>query len=173
MITPAKAAFINSLADEDGRVDPEVLVQAAKDPASPVHGDFDWDVQAAAKKHWLSTAQSLIRLVRITMTVENQTLVVPHYVPDPKRPSKSKKYVDITFAATNREMSRQIMLSEMDRIASAIRRAQDVATVLGHGLGDELDAWLGTVQSVRAKVEVKAPAQRRGTSKTSRGRRAA
>jgi hypothetical protein len=37
----------------------EDIVEAAKDVASPMHNDFEWDVYKAAEKHWKERARNL------------------------------------------------------------------------------------------------------------------
>jgi hypothetical protein len=47
----------------DGLIKPQAVVDAARDPASPLHGLFEWDDAAAAKKQRLATARQIIRSV--------------------------------------------------------------------------------------------------------------
>ena len=73
---------------------------------------------------------------------------------DPERPVNSKRYVELTMAARNEDMARQILTAELDRIAAAIRRAQQIADVLG--LQDELDELLTNVATIRTAAERRA-----------------
>ena len=41
------------------------MVVAARDPESPHHPHFEWDVKKAAAAHWKTQARELIRVVRI------------------------------------------------------------------------------------------------------------
>lgn len=42
----------------------DAVVEAAKDPTSPLHGYFTWNIQEAARKQWLVEARKLIQSVR-------------------------------------------------------------------------------------------------------------
>src|SRR4029077_20904761 len=147
MISKEKADYITSLADDNGYINPKRVIEAARDPASPIHIDFEWDVKTAAEQHWLDQARTLIRFVKLNVQISNVTVVAPYYVPDPDRPQQSKRYIELTIAGRNTEMARQVLLAELDRIASAIRRAQQIATVLG--LSEELEQLLDDVTSIK------------------------
>ena len=127
MISREKAELIRSLADADGYIEPQSVIDEARRPRSLLHEDFEWDVDAAARSHWLETARQLIRFVKLEFIVDTRTLTSVAYVVDPDRPAKSKRYVDITVAAGMKEKAHAILLAEMMRITAAIRRAQQVA----------------------------------------------
>jgi len=151
MISKEKAAFITSLADANGYINPKLVIEAARDPTSPIHSEFEWDVQAAAEEYWLDQARTLIRYVKLNVEISSRTIVAPFYVVDPERPIDSKRYVELTIAGRNEEVARQILTAELERIAAAIRRAQQIATVLG--LTDELDRLLDDVTSIKTATE--------------------
>lgn len=48
-------------AQNGGSLKPSVVVDDARQPGSPLHGEFDWDVDAAALKHWEERARYLMR----------------------------------------------------------------------------------------------------------------
>lgn len=52
-------------AKNGGQMIPQKVVDEAKRKQSPLHKFFEWDVQTAAEAHWLDTARSLIRIVRV------------------------------------------------------------------------------------------------------------
>jgi hypothetical protein len=153
MISEEKAAFISSLADDKGYIDPQRVIDEARNPKTPIHEDFDWDVNVAAQKCWMDQATTLIRFVRLNLVIEHRSVIAPHYVVDPDRPPKSRRYVDLSLAARNRATSWQILFSELDRIAAATRRAQQIADVVG--LRAELDEFLDDVSLLRTAAERK------------------
>jgi len=61
------------LHDRDGELRPATVVDVAKSPRSKLHQYFEWDVQKAAEKHWLSTAGHLIRSIRIEVKTSSRT----------------------------------------------------------------------------------------------------
>ncbi len=77
-----KEAAIRSL-ERGGKVDPVDLIDAAKKPSHPCHGEFTWDVKQAAKERWRDQARKLIRRCTFEVTVEDVTSPVVHYVACP------------------------------------------------------------------------------------------
>lgn len=55
------------LARRDGSITPESVVEAATDPASPLHNHFTWDDTEAARRYRLVEAGHLIRRYRIVV----------------------------------------------------------------------------------------------------------
>src|SRR5262245_2932887 len=151
MISKEKADLIATLADSSGYIEPQDVVNEARRASSPLHSEFIWDEGEAAERHWLDTARRLIRFVKLEITVEERMIESVAYVSDPDRPTKSKRYVDLTVAARSHDMARQVLLAEMGRIAAAIRRAQHISEVLG--MRRELDALLANVESLVAEAE--------------------
>jgi hypothetical protein len=49
----------------------EMVVEAAKDPVSPLHGFFTWDLAEAAAKQWLNEARRLIQSVRYVVVSQD------------------------------------------------------------------------------------------------------
>jgi hypothetical protein len=151
VISKDKADSIRALADENGYIEPQTVVDAARRPSHPLHKDFDWNVQSAAQAHWLDTARKLIRYVRVEFVTRDLVINSVAYVSDPQRPPKSKRYVDLTVAATQKGVAREILLDEMQRIVAQIRRARQICAVLG--LTAQLDALLADVDSLMAAAE--------------------
>ena len=54
--------FIRNLADDDGLIKPERVVEAARPKSSPIHDQFEWNNTAAAEKYRLLQASELIRV---------------------------------------------------------------------------------------------------------------
>jgi hypothetical protein len=165
MISKEKSDFLRSLADAHGRLDPTAVIEAARPPSSPIHSDFTWDVDEAAQACWVEEARRLIRLIKLEVTIEHRTVTAVAYVTDPLRPPTSRRYVDITVAARQAEMAQQVLMAELDRIAAAVRRAQEIAAVLG--LTDQLNELLSNVDAVRVEAERRAEAKAAATKRKS------
>jgi hypothetical protein len=146
MISSAKAAFIRSLEDSSGRLEPEKVIEAARPANSPIHEDFEWDLKKAAQQHWIEQARTLIRYVRLEVVIERETICVPFYVNDPIRAPKSKTYVELTSVKGQRAQALRVLEDEVDRIASALERARKVALVLG--IGPDLDRLLADLNAL-------------------------
>jgi ribosomal protein L12E/L44/L45/RPP1/RPP2 len=143
-----KQKYIASLADADGHLEPAALVKDAREAGSPLHDDFEWDNTKAAEGYRLDQARSLIRQVRVIVTTEHRNIRCAAFVVDPERPPKSKRYLDISVAARDREIAEQVLQGEMGRIKAAINRAQAVAVKLE--LENELKDLLKNVCAISA-----------------------
>ena len=55
--------------EKNGRIDPDDLIEAARDPKHPCHDDFTWDISAAARERWREQARELIREVKFSVEV--------------------------------------------------------------------------------------------------------
>jgi hypothetical protein len=153
MLAKNKAAAIRSLSDGEGYIEPAVVVEEARDPASILHDEFEWDDAVAAEQHRLDTARGLIRFVRLEVEIEETTVIAPYYVTDPTRPPRTQRYVELNRVARDREVAARVLSDELDRILAAIRRATNVAAVLG--MSPELEAMLDEVNRVRLKAIAK------------------
>src|SRR4051794_38416660 len=78
-----KKREIEACQDGRGRVTPDAVIEAAKNPKSALHGEFEWDVTKAAYQHWTDTARRLIREVRLVVTYEDIRIAAPYYIADP------------------------------------------------------------------------------------------
>ncbi len=107
-----KEAAIKRIA-VNGLVDPRDLVNEARHPQHPCHGDFTWDDAEAADKHRIEQARGLIRRCKFTVEVEDLRPVrVTYYVASPKHPGKftalpkvkSLDEIDAVFVRELREL---------------------------------------------------------------------
>lgn len=65
--------------DLEGKLRPKAVVDTARDPAHPLHKQFEWDDSVAAEKHRLDQARNLIRVAVTVLEVENKTVKVRAY----------------------------------------------------------------------------------------------
>jgi hypothetical protein len=142
--------FIKSLADSNGNIEPASVVEAARDPDSPIHELFQWNETLAAQQQWVDTAKRLIRFVKLEIIIERETVIAPFYVVDPDRPPKSRRYLTLTTAARSRATAREVLSGELHRISQAISRALAVAAVLG--MSNELQELLENVTALRERA---------------------
>ncbi len=57
--------ILQGIYEEHGELTPGLVLDIARDPSHPLHNRFEWDNEAAAEKHRLSQARSIIRSVRV------------------------------------------------------------------------------------------------------------
>lgn len=146
------AAAIEKCRDKDGRLHPERVIEAARNPKSPLHDEFEWDLHKAAHEHWIERARQLIREVKLVVVVNDRRLVCPMYVSDPMASESS--YIKTQDTAENGALAERVMLAELDRIESAINRARSVSAVLG--LDEQLERMLQGVITLRQSLRMAA-----------------
>jgi hypothetical protein len=72
---------VDALLERDGKVTPEALVEAARDPDSPAHPYFDWDDSVAAVKWRLAQATSMIMATKMVAVLEDERSAAPRATP--------------------------------------------------------------------------------------------
>lgn len=139
---------IEACADRTGRIDPVAVWRAARDPANPLHSEFEWDTKKAAEKHWTDTARRLIREIKFTVILEDRKIVAPYYVADPRSPGRYSQTVRI---ATREDIAQRVLRDEVDRIESSIQRARALA--LSFELSSELEKMLAIATHIRQLID--------------------
>lgn len=136
----------------DGRLTPDNVVDAAQDEASPLHQCFEWDNDAAAHMFRVEQARHLIRSVRVDVTTSHHTVRVPAFVHDPECERGEQGYVSIRQLSSDEDKSREVVIAEFSRAASALRRARAVAMALGieEQIDDISEQMKRVVESVQA-----------------------
>ena len=135
--------------EQDGRLTPAAVVEDAKNKASPLHGLFQWDKSKAAYAHWLDQARQLISSVRVVIQLEKSTVKSVYYVRDPSAQANDQGYIAVTTLRSDEEASRAALVAEFTRVADMLRRAREIATVLG--ARDEVEGLLQQVVGMRQR----------------------
>jgi hypothetical protein len=151
-VTDAKRREINARLHEIAKRSGGDLLTAdviadARDPASPLHDSFAWDVQQAAYSHWTATAARLINGYRVDVTIEGRQLSAPVFVRSPDQP---KRYVPTDRLAEEKELARAALRREIERVRAAVGRMRAVAAALG--LVDEIVQLEASVSAVGEAV---------------------
>lgn len=144
---------INAIAARDGgHLTPDAVIEDARDPASPLHSQFNWDKDLAAYEHWRETARRIIRSVRVVVHTERKLMHTVAYVRDPASASTAQGYIAIAKLRTDRERAAQAIAYEMSRAHAAMRRAREVSDALE--LLPDVDEIIDRIQAVRDRVRV-------------------
>lgn len=130
-MSPEQAEFIQSLADNEGRITPEAVIEAARPPDSLINGLFTWDNTKAAEKWRLHQARSAIVRVTFEVTVRHRILAVPVYVRDPEKAKKEAGYREVAEIATHEDLAQRALERELRAIEALVTRARAVAAGLG------------------------------------------
>lgn len=122
---------LSVLREENGRLSPEIVVNDARNPSSPLHDMFEWDVDKAAYSHWIERAREILRTVKVKVTIEERTLTVPKYVHDPYAKNE-QGYEDVLVIRNSKQWSSDAVDLEIARLRAAIKKAHDMAVLYGY-----------------------------------------
>lgn len=133
-----------------GQITPKQVVEAARNPESPLHDEFEWDEAKAAERHWLDRARSLIRDVKIVIEHHSHAVTVPLMMRNPETPAREQGYATIDRIRSNEYSAREAAVAEFKRAASALARARSVAIALGRG--DDIDELIVRLTGMAATL---------------------
>ena len=122
----AKVAALRELEHPDGRIVPEEVVDAARDPDSPLHSSFPWDDATAAHAHRLNLARELIRWVKFEVIINDEPVRTVRYVSDPAQ--DAAMYLSVPKIRRQGE-ARGVMAGELARIVGNMERTIGLARV--------------------------------------------
>lgn len=133
-----------------GKLTTRAVIEDAKNPKSPLHSCFTWDVKKAAMEYWQEQARNLIRSVRIEVRTSTHLISAPCYVRDPEADTKTGGYTEVTALRPKRDVAREALRYELDRAITALERAQEIAEVLG--LQPVITQTLNNLRGIQDKV---------------------
>lgn len=147
---------LQEIESRTGRLTPESVVDAARDPEHPLHECFTWNNTDAAHAYRLDQARKLIASVRVVIETEKRTLSSVFYVRDPSMPVGEQGYVSLPRLRSDADLAREVLVQEFGRAAAALHRAHELAAALE--IAEEVDAVLSRVRALRGFVEQSASA---------------
>jgi len=112
----------------DGVLVPNDVVEAARNSDHPLHDEFEWDDGKAAEAHRVDQARSLIKRVKLEVTVRQVTIEVPRYVRDTER-DREQGYVPTVRLRTESERAASTMAEEFKRLRGLAERVRGLAAV--------------------------------------------
>lgn len=135
-----------------GKLQPEDVVDDAKNPNSPLHSFFEWDDTAAAHEHRLKQARSLIRTVVAVYKENPKSEPVRAYIhvrPSPATAAADDKpyYTEVTEALSVPSTRRSILLRAKADLESWQKRYKDLK---------ELADIVRKVEALALEIESKA-----------------
>lgn len=132
----------------DQQLTPANLVKEAEKlpEGHPLHDAFEWEDSKAGPLYREHQARTLIRGVKINMTIHRVKMSVPVYVHDPSLPQGVQGYVSTMRIKTDEEKKAEALEAEIARVENAADRAREI----GHALGiDEADIDAQLAEAVR------------------------
>lgn len=142
---------IQAISDKNkGRITPEQVVNAARDPDSPIHHYFNWDDKSAGDAYRLDQARTLIRSVKIKITTHRTKVTTVAYVQDPTKESDQQGYLDVVKIKKDVDIKRSVLIDEFSRVASILKRAKAIA--IAFNMEDEIEDFIKTVEGFRTHL---------------------
>lgn len=141
---------ILELADANGYIDKRTVFEAARSPNSVLHDEFEWDGNAAIIELGLQRASELIRVIKVEVVIDSHKIVAPYYVNHPSD-SKNGVYVPLAGVKDDATIKQGVLINEVSRIESAIKRARAIAGALD--LEPEFDNMMSSVGVIRARLQ--------------------
>ncbi len=103
-----------------GGLQPRVIVDAARDPAAPLHPAFQWDDAKAAEAHRRSHARSLVRALVVVHDVAPEMPAQPAYVrvrvADQPRQAPSSRYIPLDIALRSPVTREELIMRAMHEL---------------------------------------------------------
>lgn len=174
-VTQAAQDALQTLHKSKGNLSPhDVVAEAEADENSPLRRYFTWDDSEAAHKCRVIEARTLIRSVKLVVTIEDVEVVFPKYVHDPGAVHATTQrsigpldedgneieissprgpaagFTETLFAKQDSAKAKLILASEISRAISYMKRALRIAAVFG--LEAEIDSEIEALQKLAAKV---------------------
>lgn len=143
------AEALASIADAEGRLTPDAVLKAAKNPRHPLHEAFEWDDAKAGHAYRISQARELIARVRIEVNESELRRIA--YVRDPEAEPDAQGYRATAVLADDKEQARAAVLAELYRVHSCLIRAKDVAEAVG--ITSDIHSLLGQTEQLLASLE--------------------
>lgn len=121
---------LERLEDQAGRLTPGIVIEAARDANSPLHGYFEWDDSIAAENYRTEQARTLIRSVVLQITDEKTSFSCVRYVRDPEVGPKEQGYRSIPSLVSDGQSAGLAVRYEFARAQANLQRAEDIAKAL-------------------------------------------
>jgi len=144
-------ARLQSLEDKHGRLTAKIVVMDAKKKSSPLHGEFEWDLNKAAWKHWEETARRIIANVWYERSETTQQIAVPYYVRDPEAKPNEQGYRSLDSLRNEKENARLVLIGEFKLIRALMDRAHAISKVLE--MEDDLISIKRDIDRLYTKIE--------------------
>jgi hypothetical protein len=136
--------------ERQGRITPAEVLADARQPTSPLHDLYNWDMAVAAEAHWLNHTRRILKCVRVVVHTTTMSFKIPNYVRDPDVAGREQGYISLGAVHTDPALSRRALIAEFERVSSSLKRARRLA--FGLDLEAEVDGLLASVVGLRARL---------------------
>ena len=123
--------------ENNGRLEPKIVIENARDENSVLHACFNWDDSIAAKSWRRQQARALINHIEIVIQYENEektTKAFVNLVVQNGEEEEKSKYIPIEIVAKDEELRKQLIEEALKEIISWKKRYkeyQELALIFG------------------------------------------
>jgi hypothetical protein len=129
MANPAIIDALRSLTD-NGILHPEAVIDAARDPESPLHDQFTWDETEAARQYNLIEARKLIQVhVEFLTPTSDPSPVFVSLRSDRPKGGGYRKMVDVLSKKALREQLLEDALADLEHFRQKYHMIKELAGV--------------------------------------------
>jgi hypothetical protein len=116
--------LIHDFLCRNGRMmEPDELVELAKDTPE-LSAAFDhWDVEVAAKKHWRAVARTILHSIEWKHPDQERYIPIVFNVPVP---DVGRKYVEVSFLTTRPDLTQNLLAESMRTLEGWQRRVERI-----------------------------------------------
>lgn len=145
--------------ENKGKLTPDKVIAEARKPESPLHGEFTWDIKAAAMITWRSQARALISAFHVTVVVHRKEYRIQEFVEAVGKAEREQGYVAFEKIKGTKELAREFLERELGIASSYVSKTADYARVLG--LERQVERVVKDIATLRAEAQRKAVARKR------------
>ena len=122
-----------------GNIEPDFVVEDARDPKSPYHDDFNWNVEEVAWQAWRQTARRIIRDFSFEKIRRKVTIICPMFRHDP---AKGNEQGYVLLPETMGERKYAMARQELRRAYGVLYGSWTVLVAMDSDESDEQLVWL-------------------------------
>lgn len=129
MTDDPKLEELLAIRDENGLITPEAVLARATDPASALHGSFEWNDREAANQYRLEQARALVRSYKVKIPELNVEIRRFTSI----ETSNGRGYDETTRVLENDFLRRQLLdrlTAELKAIESRYAKVSDAAAII-------------------------------------------
>ena len=110
----------------DGKLRPEDVLTAAKDPANPLHAHIEWNVERAAYAYQLNQVRAIVRIVR----VETGSGEIHRAFVSLRTDDSGKSYRSLGDVLASGNLRRALLRQAEEELAQWRRRYQELVDIV-------------------------------------------
>lgn len=139
--------------ENEGQLSPDSVIHEARNAESPLHGEFTWDVEAAAMVTWRAQARQIISQFHVTYKVHRREYQIQEFVEALGKNGRDQGYVAFTRIKGQKELAQEFLDRELGIASTYVSKTADYARVLG--LEKRVEGVVDEISALRTEARIK------------------